>query len=495
MNEDQALGMYFLQLLGTQSAKYNDIFNSCKSLFSHDKHHDNNDHNYDTISEETSIDQNVIMPEIYDHLEMVIYNGPPNTIYGKFLGNLSIEKDLCEAVRKCSDNIIKYIKNPSDKVLMAYIDRNYGIESYFKKLINPSKTVISHYIIKHETNAIIKYQHLYSEEELYEMIKIKPCLVSKIIDPTIKMYETAINKDPTMIKYVPKHLQTLKLCEKTVSILFSVSAEMKDQQLLHNIVDAIAYFTEDIVNKIINIKAILDINKIPIQFLNRNNIIEALNINGMRIKNILLILVHNSCLSVSAQEACIIAFNQNIESFKYIDKQLQTEEMLNKIKQEKKYHLVPFAIDYDDLFYEQIVKENVFNIRYVPLHKQTPIMCHYVIKHNYNNLQYCAHFTKEMITEIFASSHLVNVARNDRFKFVNYYDQSTLIRLVSQNPLLIKDLNKKNLTDDVIMVALQSDGYMLKYIENQNDKYVETALNSQPKAIKYVNVPLKDEQN
>ena len=78
-----------------------------------------------------------------------------------------------------------------------------------------------------------------------------------------------------------------------------------------------------------------------------------------------------------------------------------------------------------------------------------------------------------------------NTPRKDRYNFITDFNEYILIEIIKIYPYLIKILPKDRLTNTIIKTALEIDGYVLEYIEDQTPELVEIALKSQPLAIKH----------
>lgn len=68
---------------------------------------------------------NILLPEFYNYLEVIIYNGPPNTIYGKYYGRVisGNEISILAALKECccKSALFKNIVNPSDNIILYYL--------------------------------------------------------------------------------------------------------------------------------------------------------------------------------------------------------------------------------------------------------------------------------------------------------------------------------------------------------------------------------------
>lgn len=472
---------------------------------------------------------NVLLPGFHENLYET-YHGPPYSQDYPFCGKVRTEEGLCRAVRECTPMLIKFIHNPSDKVLMAHLDRPC---SHIEGIPNPSKPVIRYYILKHGYH-IKKYRDMFNEKELLEMIDANPTIFESLSDPTYDICMKAVQKDFSYLRYVSKQLQSLEMCKLVAKNMKEISNAQRvytkfdfskqfDKNRYKDLIFVIyfAHFDSRIVDDIIETKFVLDIENIPQQYMTGNKIVAALLTNPMRLKCILKTdHLYNEFMKLSVQDILEQLFEIDRNVFIHIPQNLQTEKMLQKIKDDKLYFLLPYAKRFEDVFYVQVFNDSVSdvkyvphndqiealhceqeisngpcNIRYIPFDKQTLKMCEEAVRKNYHNLEYCAKFNSDIAMIIFKSERLRNVPRKDRFDFINSYNNETLLRLVKQCPMLIKSIDKHHLTDALIETVLNIDGFMLQYIDNQRPEWVKIALENEPRAIRFVKIKIPDIKN
>ena len=77
-----------------------------------------------------------------------------------------------------------------------------------------------------------------------------------------------------------------------------------------------------------------------------------------------------------------------------------------------------------------------------------------------------------------------NIPKKNRFNFICYFAEDTLIRILKVKADLLRILSTDQQTDKLVSEALQTNGYALQYITNPTKKQIEIALLQQPKAIK-----------
>jgi hypothetical protein len=75
-----------------------------------------------------SLKENILLPEFYNYLHVVEYNGHPETIYGKYYGRVisGDEYSILAALKECcsTSQLFKNIVNPSDNVILFYLKEN-----------------------------------------------------------------------------------------------------------------------------------------------------------------------------------------------------------------------------------------------------------------------------------------------------------------------------------------------------------------------------------
>ncbi|BCS83650.1 hypothetical protein QLL95_gp0473 [Cotonvirus japonicus] len=416
---------------------------------------------------------NILTKDFYNHLTTVIYNGPPETIYGKFdsfflhSGN---EKEIIKALHKCQSKheLYENIINPSDDVTIAYLKEEYFA---FEKIKNPSKNVIKFAITKH--NEIFKnHKHLFNDQEILELIKKSPWIIKYIDSPTYEQYEIAVKNDGFTICCVEN--QTLELCKTALNNIINNKYLYITSTILKNM----KFIDEEMINSIVDSKFILyEFKNIPEHFLNPTLIKRAIESCPLCLKYL-----DDKYLT---QELCELAFNDNINCFPYIPHHFQKKYMIDKIKLEKKYDFAPFMGSLDQEYCDQMFSDAVYNIKYIPSQYQTKEMCMKVVERSHHNLKYCSYIDNDILEIIFKSKYMTNVPRKDRFKFILDFDENVIAKIIHIKPYLLSIIPADKQTDKIIKTALHTDGYSLQYVVNKKDEYINIALENQPKAIKY----------
>ncbi|AGF84896.1 hypothetical protein QJ854_gp886 [Moumouvirus goulette] len=445
------------------------------------------------------MEYNILKPDFYNHLDVVIYNGPPNTIYGKYKGFVGngkhgYEAGIIKAIKKCMspNRLFKNIINPSDEVIIAFLEE----EKYsFGEIKNPSKRVIKFAIVQ-DYKRFPKFKNIFNENEIIELLEQCPNIIEFIDKPTYLMcklaigknawcieyiknpsYELcklAVEKNPMSIRYINKNNQTPELCKIAVNdICLKSEKYYSDNNILKNL----KYIDEEIVDKIIDSKFLLyEFNYIPKDYLTDERVNKCIIKCPECIKYI----------DNLTQELCSLAFDNNFKVIAYIPHEYQLSYMTNFIKFNNKYELIPFIKDLDQNYCDRMFNHSKYNIKYIPPEYQTKIMCQKAIEYDYNFLQYCAHIDNDILNTVFKSRHLENIPRKNRFDFIKYFENNALLKIIKTRPLLISVLPEEKQTDEIIKTALNLNGYSLEYVINKRYEYVQLALKNQPKAIKHV---------
>nr|WBF70214.1 hypothetical protein [Megavirus caiporensis] len=421
------------------------------------------------------MEQNILTSEFYKHLTVVLYNGPPETIYGKFSdftlrsGN---EKTIIKAIQECEDKttLYKNIINPSDNVTIAYLKEEYF---GFKNVKNPSKPVIKFAIV--EYNEIFdKYKHLFNYQETLELIEKSPWIIKYIESPTIEQYKMALSKDGFVICCIEN--QTLELCKMALKQIINDDHCYAHGTILKNM----KHIDDKMIDLIIDSKFLLhEFKNIPKKFLNLVNIEKIIKNCPMCLKD-----MDNKLLT---QELCELAFDRDIKSVQYIPHIYQTEYMTDKIKLGKYYNLIPYIKNLDREYCNQMFQDSLQNIKFIPHEYQSKEMCIKAIEYHYTYLKYCAHIDDEILNIIFKSKCMANIPKKDRFKFILDFDDNIIIKIIRAEPNLLSIIPENRQSDEIVKQALATNGWSLQYVINKKEEYVKIALENQPMAVKYAN--------
>lgn len=409
---------------------------------------------------------NILKHGFYDHLFIVIYNGPPQTIYEDYKRYfINSEDGIIKAIEKCSEFLIDYITNPSENVMLAAVKR----ESYlFTHLKNPTKKVIT-YCIETGYLSIKNYLHLYSYDELKNLTSINPSILSSIPDHTEELSNIACEKNPLMIQY--SNFQTLDKCKNAVKYFI-------ENKLSHQgcFLSYIKYFDEEMVEIIIgNLQLTNYLKFIPKELLTNERKIKALKTNPLCLKYI------EHC----NQELSDIAFSLNINSFLYIPEEFQNEKMHKKIMDNERYDLVRYSKFLSQEDCNLIFEKDSIYISYIPTKFQTKSICLKLVQKDHNYLQKIPIIDSDILNAIFKSRK--NIPRKDRFNFILQYNDDILEKILVARPYLLQIIPFEKQTDKLIKAILTRDGYAIQYVLDKKEEYVKIALENEPKAIKYIN--------
>lgn len=408
--------------------------------------------------------KNILTEKFYDYLVVVIYNGPPNTEYGKYYGFVPTEEGICTAMQKCAypSSMFKHIINPSDAVIKAYIDIYWYYDDIGTFVKNPSKDVIR-YAISKNSNIIIKYQHLFDHEEIMIMINENPHIIKHIVDPTNDMYDLCAKLDGFTLKFVPFEKQTLAMCISAVTYIYTNRDKCWFYDSKDPFVNNIKHFDENIADMIANTHCLaIGLHKIPNNYITKKRFDDAFETN-----------------------------HKVINFIQYYPNNFLTQDIIDKIKFKKiymAYRHIANIIDKHEmkLLVDDMLRENVRNIAHIPMDFQDEKMCESAITYDHRLLEHCYKIDANTLKKIF--NKMVGTPKKTRFNFINEFDEDTIIRLIKIDERLIAHLDRKKMTDGLIRVALAFNGYNLQYVEDQTQEYINIALNNQPKAEKYIKI-------
>ena len=122
-------------------------------------------------------------------LHYVVYNGPPNTIYNHYNGNLNNTQGLIQGIKVCK-NLYKYVINPSEQVTISHIE-NHGPSdlSYDLKITKN----IQRAMIVHDHRKYIQFQDQFDDQDLINILPSNPHVLGYIKKQTYGMVLDAIN--------------------------------------------------------------------------------------------------------------------------------------------------------------------------------------------------------------------------------------------------------------------------------------------------------------
>jgi len=391
-----------------------------------------------------SLKENILLPKFYDYLEVVIYNGPPNTIYGKYYERVvsGDEYSILAALKKCycTRLLFKNIVNPSDNVILFYLKEEFRLLKDIKLDRKLSKYLIYQSVLINSSN-FKDYKSTFNESEIIELLKEGADIYRNIDDLTLKMSKLVMLNN----RYI-KDLTYFK------------------------------YWDNELIDMIINDRDIVsNLNIIP--NLSLYQIEKAIRIHPFRLKSFMDI--------TFSQDLYIELYDQEYKCIEYIPHDFQTDHMHKDIRTNH-LEFVRFLRDKNQEDFEKLISIRIRYIKYVPEEFQTLEMCRMCVEYDKSLLEYCYCIDKEMLMYIFKAEYNKQIPKKNRFNFIQYFNEDALIRIlkIKSDLLCILSINKQ--TDRLIKEVLQSDGYALQHIINPTKEHIEIALFQQPKAIKYV---------
>ncbi len=448
---------------------------------------------------------NELKADYQNALHYVVYNGPPNTIYNEYRGNVNTEYGLIEGVKVCN-NLYKYVINPSEEVTIAHIQYN-GFSDLSKEL-KITKDIASA-MIKYDHKKYVEFEDMFNDNDLVHLLKFNPDVLRYIKKQTYQMCCDVIKNK----------------CWKSQSRLFT--------ELLHG---GVGLWHENINESFVecfNLEC-FDEKEIMglygIMFQNNKN-----SIKYMRPKYITLDMVRKYVEtnpeflqqytrnfpehSLSSIELKIM-YQQMVKkgcyNYKHVDAKYQTHEMIDTLMNDtygvayyrfinnieeigEKIYLKAFENNFDNIRHipnkyitfdmcDKAVKYNRLNIAHVPDELQTLDMCRGVAMKDYSLIQYCEHIDLDMLQSV--NKQCVKLPKKDRYNFINNLSDDKIINILKIMPHLLRDIDKYKLKDSMIRISLETDGYALEHVDaqNQTDEFITIALKNQPKAEKYIKI-------
>jgi len=394
------------------------------------------------------LQENILLPNFHNYLEVVIYNGPPNTIYGRYYGRVTSgdEYSILAALKECcfKSRLFENILNPSDNIVLYHLEESMSLLKNTKLNRKPSKFLIVKSILINDAN-FKDYRSMFNENEIIGLLKQGANIYGDIDNLTLEMCKLVLqnkyNKyiiDLTYFKYWDNELIEMIIANKSIILNFNIIHDLSLEQIR---------------------KAVL--------------------INPLRLKYFMNI--------VFEQTLYIDLYNVDYRCIEYIPYDFQTDHMHTDIRIN---HLeyIRFLRDKNQIDFDKLIDKYLRYIEYIPKEFQTLEMCKECIQYNKLLLKYCYHIDAEMLDSIFKSDYNRNVPKKDRFNFIRYFDEDALIRILKLKPDLLHLLSQDKQTDRLVTEILQSNGYALQYVINPSKAHIEIALLQQPKAIKYVKV-------
>lgn len=398
---------------------------------------------------------NILKPEFYEHL---IYNGPPCTrderlLFGVLAAGVGLEFAICNAIEKYGSHLMQYIINPSEKVIITLILHDDSYDSnIIDTITNPTIEMKAAAIKNKPHQYCVRYIDDLSAEDIANIFKSYNSkkfgtpyysIIQYIPEPSDEIKWHALNAGPDALKYIEK--PTLEMCEfaieKTSYLDEAILKKIKHHKPTQKIVDAIMksykcpiqyipeeYYTEELVTTAIK-KNGINLNHVPDKYINK--------------------------------KLCEIALQSNYASLQYIPEEYIDEQLC-----------------------EMALQSSYASLQYIPNKYQTNEIRKRVISKHPSYLNYCAEIDNELMRLAFKSE---TGCRKDRMRYINWYSEADILRLVKLNPHIIRVLNENKKTDRVIRTALEINGYALEYVNNQTEEYQRIALLSQPNAKKYIN--------
>jgi len=311
---------------------------------------------------------------------------------------------------------------------------------------------------------------LTKEDDLY------CCRISELFTKYENLFDThelkkILNCHPFLLKYVKN--RTLDLCKYTINVI----NKKKYYKEINDLLICINEYDEELVDMIImspNVQILEFCHLIPNKYLNKEKIHKIIMKDNSAI---------NKFTNYVDEELCNKMFESSADSIRYIPTQFHNQKMIDTIIKNKKYHLYKY-IDIDPNVYTNIFEQDPNNIKFIPGKFQTYEMCASSVMINIDNLQYCHCITHKLLNYIFESKK--STETKDRFRFINYFEEDSIIRILKVRPELLEIIYNHNKTRNIILAAIMTNGNALSYVNNPTPEYEKIASIYRPKPRKTI---------
>ena len=146
----------------------------------------------------------------------------------------------------------------------------------------------------------------------------------------------------------------------------------------------------------------------------------------------------------------------------HLDKKFITADLCNKIPTTENNYISLIPAEYQTL---QMCRDSIFQrkLNYMNLQR----------KFNYTNLQWCSKIDAQLLDDIYRAIHL---PKHQRMNFISSFHSEQIIHILTIKPNLIININ---INKDYAITALNSNPRMLKYVINRYDfpyDYIKLAM-------------------
>lgn len=374
---------------------------------------------------------NILLPEFYDNLHYVIYNGPPQTLHADYTKPVKTESDIVRAILKCGSRLYDYIINPSLEVMVAYC---HDYSFHLDRICNPSRELVAR-CMANDDYLYTKHKTLFPDP--VEACAINPKIIRYIDNPTDSLKFQMVKQDICNLKYIKN--QSYELCEFVAQTLHDNSKKYFQTVSRNNpwagssLLQGIAYITKftgvdysslaqihtkEYPLKLENFQLFNDriidlLIEVP-NFVSSLSDIPEIYLTSERIKILLKFNPHVLKTypdeDIIGQDGYMIAFNSDNQIFEYIPKEYQTTEMVRTITElhpellsQNVYSQKRFVDNRTRKLWKQALKNEIpmtqelcsaiFNLdsnefQYIPVDYQTEEMIYYIKEHNHRMIPY-----------------------------------------------------------------------------------------------------------
>lgn len=461
---------------------------------------------------------NTLTEDFYDSLRA---NGPPETIYYgptfksfyERADNDLKEQLICDEIIHGGCELIKYIKNPSVLVTVAGI---YNDPEYYNKISNPNKLQLLAYLGK-KHNMIEQYINKLSVEDQFRLIYINPetiCFLPQTMElcvMTIKLMITAMQQQTnrTYEQIILLGIKESRRCSYFDTItLFDF--HIRKYNVKH-VIKNIKFWCNEMVEMLMNSELTEYLYLLPKEYQTKENIIKVVS----KYKYTSEILKYDINLFdtefIEGQIVNVPAIIEKIPHEKQTDK--MTDIVLGSwygalLSEEKCHYIKPVSLeiilkhipksanvvllikksDFNEELTEKLFELNIKTFPFLPDMYKTRDMCLAAVKHNRDYLKYCTFIDEKIMMKVdksYKKQYTITVPKKERWDFIKYFNEDTLIKIIKLRPLLLQKLPLEKQTDAIIEIALKSDGNSLEYVINKTDYFEQIAVAQEPNAIKY----------
>lgn len=421
-----------------------------------------------------------------------------NSVYSEQYKPMHIdEHDLLYIIRNTKLRFIaKYIKNPSERVMLELLDHDKYCFSDFSE--KPKNVVRKYILMKGNEMFFEKYIDMFSQDDIFELSKINPYFI-KYLDKSFLTHEFLIEcltKDLYCAEQLENFSDYVNYITFSVTRFFDLKNKYHISQSakLPNInwkkyTKSIEW--QSLVNILISTG---EIHQVPFQYVDESQLIEGIQ-NCKHLDEIekYVKLTLNSRNDLNNKLVYEALFDLNMFSIDHIPREYQTNKMLYDVLPEiNKFnaHILKFLRRIPEVEQKML---DLCDIKDIPEYLHNTEICLNAINDNPDNLSLInpEFIDDTILTTFFKHESMRDVPRAERFSLISQFDENRIIKILQYRPMLVSHLTDKQRTYNVLKSLVTFNGYSLQYLTHEemiynNGEFVQIALNNEPNAKKYL---------